>query len=226
MEKRDISAPSALPHNRLEWSSARRQRPDDNTKRKEQTMNEENNFPEEQKLSWILEEYRAWAEKHKYEFITIHNGRMGANNWLSAHANNAKIKIEIHEGKAHARFETDAESITRHRSIKALDDVPVSVETLLVFCIREVISDLSRNVSYRFFLTLLCNAVDVDDSILDKDDTLWGGMENDPFWDNMKNDRLWDDEDEDLWDDEDDCLWDDEDDYDWEERNDDDEQED
>ena len=96
---------------------------------------------------------------------------MGAdNNLLSAHANDAKIKIEIHEGKAHARFETDAESITRHRSIKALDDVPVSVETLLVFYIREVISDLSRDVNYRFFPNLVCNAVSVDDSIFDKDD--------------------------------------------------------
>jgi len=48
MEKRDISAPGALPHNRLEWSSARRQRADDNTKRKEQIMNEANNLPEDQ----------------------------------------------------------------------------------------------------------------------------------------------------------------------------------
>ena len=63
MAKRDISAPGALPHNRLEWSSAKRQRADDNTKRKEQIMNEANNLPEDQELSWILEEYRDWPKK-------------------------------------------------------------------------------------------------------------------------------------------------------------------
>jgi len=56
----------------------------------------------------------------------------------------------------------------------------VSVETLLVFYIREVISDLSRDVNYRFFPNLVCNAVSVDDSIFDKDDYLYGGMEDDP----------------------------------------------
>lgn len=115
---------------------------------------------------------------------------MGANNWLSAHANNAKIKIEIHEGKAHARFETDVAPLIQHRRIRALDDVPVSVETLLVFSIREVISDLSRDVSYRFFLTLLCNAVDVDDSIFDEDGILYGGTEDDPFQYDTENERL------------------------------------
>ena len=213
MEKRDISAPGALPHNRLGWSSARRQRADDNTKRKEQTMNETNNLPENQELSWILEEYRDWAEKNQYEFITIHHGRMGAaNNWLSAHANNAKIKIEIHEGKAHVQFETDVKPLARHRRMNALDNVLVSVETLLVFYIREVISDLSRDVNYRFFPNLVCNAVSMDDSIFDKDDYLYGGMEDDPYWDNMKNDRLCNDGDEEFWDDEDDYLWEDEDD--------------
>ena len=137
---------------------------------------------------------------------------MGANNWLSAHANNAKIKIEIHEGKVHARFETDVAPLIQHRSIKALDDVPVSVETLLVFSIREVISDPSRDVNYRFFPNLVCNAVSVDGSIFDKDDYLYGGMEDDPYWDNMKNDRLCNDGDEEFWDDEDDYLWEDEDD--------------
>lgn len=176
-------------------------------------MNEANNLPEDQELSWILEEYRDWAEKNQYEFITIHHGRMGtANNWLSAHANDAKIKIEIHEGKVHARFETDAEPLIRHRRMNALDNVLVSVETLLVFYIREVISDLSRDVNYRFFPNLVCNAVSVDDSIFDKDDYLYGGMENDPYWDNMKNDRLCNDGDEEFWDDEDDYLWEDEDD--------------
>ena len=71
MAKRDISAPGALPHNRLEWSSAKRQRADDNTKRKEQIMNEANNLPEDQELSWILEEYRDWAEKNQYEFMVV-----------------------------------------------------------------------------------------------------------------------------------------------------------
>ena len=206
MEKRDISAPSALPHNRLEWSSARRQRPDDNTKRKEQIMNEANNLPEDQELSWILEEYRDWAEKNQYEFITIHHGRMGAA------MSDAKIKIEIHEGKAHVQFETDVKPLARHRRMNALDNVLVSVETLLVFYIREVISDLSRDVNYRFFPNLVCNAVSVDDSIFDKDDYLYGGMEDDPYWDNMKNDRLCNDGDEEFWDDEGDYLWEDEDD--------------
>ena len=64
-------------------------------------MNEANNLPEDQELSWILEEYRDWAEKNQYEFITIHHGRMGAA------MSDAKIKIEIHEGKAHVQFETD-----------------------------------------------------------------------------------------------------------------------
>ena len=31
-------------------------------------MNEANNLPEDQELSWILEEYRDWAEKNQYEF--------------------------------------------------------------------------------------------------------------------------------------------------------------
>ena len=39
-------------------------------------MNEANDLLEDQKLSWILEEYRDWAEKNQYEFITAHNGRM------------------------------------------------------------------------------------------------------------------------------------------------------
>ena len=54
--------------------------------------------------------------------------------------------------------------------------------------------------------------MDVDDSIFDKDDYLYGGMEDDPYWDNMKNDRLCNDGDEEFWDDEDDYLWEDEDD--------------
>ena len=96
-------------------------------------MNEANNLPEDQELSWAIEEYLDWAEKHKYEFITAHNGRMGAA------MSDAKIKIEIHEGKAHVQFETDVKPLARYRRMNALDNVLVSVETLLVFYIREVI---------------------------------------------------------------------------------------